>query len=163
MMPKPPPPTIVLPELPEEKSFGERLRSLFAMDCFRIGRILETTQYALLYACICLPIALGIDLLCNGLYPKVEASKEGQESVYSRGQIWQAIAAAILQVVLSAVSIIYVRKIADLVPFLFNICPSRYVSHYHVEEVFGEIAIAIVFVGVQSTLLEALARIRRSL
>jgi len=154
---------VILPELPEEKSFGERFRSLVALDCFRVGRIFETAQYALLYACICLPVGLGIDLLCKGLYPKLEPTKEGEESVYKGGQLWQAIAAAVLQVVLSAVSIIYVRKLADLVPFLFNFCPSRYVAHYHVEEVFGEIAIAIVFIGIQATLLEALARIRRSL
>lgn len=150
---------VILPELPDEKTFGERLRSLVAMDCFRVGRIFETAQYALLYACICLPVGLGIDLLCKPLYPKAD----GEESVYVGGQIWRAIAAAVLQVVLSAVSIIYVRKLADLVPFLFNFCPSRYVAHYHVDEVFGEIAIAMVFVGIQTTLVEALARLRRSM
>lgn len=156
-------PGIVLPELPAEKSFGERLQSLLAMDCFRIGRIFETAQYAVLYACICLPVGLGIDMLCKPLYPKAQPAKDGEEETYRGGQLWRAIAAAVLQVMLSAVSIIYVRKLADLVPFLFNFCPARYVAHYHVDEVFGEIAIAMIFVGIQTSLLDALARIRRSL
>ena len=106
-------------------------------------------------------MGLGIDWLCKGLYPKLD--EEDAKAVYRGAQFWQTVAAATLQVVLSAVSIIYVRKLADLVPFFFNFCPARYVSHYHVEEVFGEIAIAMVFVGSQTTLLDALARLRRSL
>jgi hypothetical protein len=85
---------------------------------------------------------------------------ESEEQRYTTGQLWQAIGAATAQVILSAVSIIYVRKLADLVPFVFNICPSRYREHYHVEEVFGEVAIAMIFIGVQTSLVKALDKIR---
>jgi hypothetical protein len=147
---------IILPEIPEEKHFLERLASLFDVSCIRLSRILETAQYALLYACICMPIGIGIDRIFNNLYPSVE-----EDSSYtSAKQLWQAVGVAVLQVILSAISIIYIRKIADLVPFLFSACPSRYVAHYHVDEVFGEAAIALVFVGVQTSLIKALDNIR---
>jgi hypothetical protein len=146
---------IILPEIPEEKPFEERLRSLFAVDCIRISRILETMQYAFLYACICMPVGLGIDALFSRLYPKVE-----EEAVYSWRQFWVAVAVVVGQVVVNAVSMIYIRKFADLFPFFFNFCPSRYVAHYHVDEVFGEAAIALLFVGVQTSLIHALDKIR---
>lgn len=150
-------PQIILPELPEHKSFEDRLRSLFMFDCYRVSRILETAQYAMLYACLCLPVGIGIDAMCSKLYPEPE-----NKTTYTGRQLWVAIAVAILQVVISAVSIIYIRKLADLVPFIFNVCPSQYMAHYHVGEIFGETAIALVFVGVQVTLVKKLEIIHRS-
>jgi hypothetical protein len=116
---------------------------------------METMQYALLYACICLPVGIGIDAIFSNLYPD---AKEAEE--YTWKQTWQAIGVSILQVILNAVSIIYIRKLADLFPFFLNLCPSRYVAHYHVDEVFGEAAIALIYVGVQTSLIHALDKIR---
>lgn len=141
-----------------EKSFSERLASLLAVDCYRVTRILETTQYAALYAIICLPVGLLIDYVCGLLYPK-----EDEQGLLRGAALARAIAVAVMQVVLSAVSIIYVRKLADLVPFVFNLCPWKYVPHYHVEEVFGEVAIALIFVGIQVSLVKKLEQIRKSL
>ena len=148
-------PHIILPEIPEEKPFMERLKSLLSVDCIRFSRIIETIQYAFLYACICLPVGIGIDMIFANLYPKVK-----EEEVYTWNQTWQAIGICICQVILNAVSIIYIRKMADLFPFFFNLCPSRYVAHYHVDEVFGEAAIALIYVGVQTSLIRALDKIR---
>jgi hypothetical protein len=148
-------PHVILPEIPEEKPFTERLKSLLSVDCIRFSRIMETMQYALLYACICLPVGIGIDAIFSNLYPD---AKEAEE--YTWKQTWQAIGVSILQVILNAVSIIYIRKLADLFPFFFNLCPSRYVAHYHVDEVFGEAAIALIYVGVQTSLIHALDKIR---
>jgi hypothetical protein len=146
---------IILPEIPEEKPFSERLKSLLAVDCIRMSRILETMQYAFIYACICMPVGLGIDLLFGRFYPKVE-----EDEAYNSKQLWVAIAVVVCQVVVNAVSMIYIRKFADLFPFFFNFCLSRYVAHYHVDEVFGEAAIALLFVGVQTSLIHALDKIR---
>ena len=156
-MQAPAPPKLSLPDLPEYKPFGERVESLLAFDCYRLSRILETAQYAALYTCLCLPTGLLIDWFCARFYPEPDAGNR-----YEGRKRWVAILVAVLQVVLSAVSIIYIRKLADLVPFFFNLCPSRYVAHYHVEEVFGEAAIALVFVGVQVTLVKRLETIRNS-
>ena len=149
------------PEAPvaveHEKSFGERLGSLLALDCYRVTRILETAQYAVLYAVICLPVGLLIDAACRRLYPDPD-----ERGVFTGARLWRAMGVAVLQVVLSAISIIYVRKLADLVPFAFNLCPWKYVPHYHVEEVFGEVAIALIFVGIQVTLVKKLEQIRNS-
>jgi hypothetical protein len=117
---------------------------------------LETIQYAILDACICLPVGIGIDMLFSRFYPQVK-----EDEGYTWKQTWQALGVSVCQVVLNAVSIMYIRKLADLFPFVFNICPSRYVAHYHVDEVFGEAAIALVYVGVQTSLIHALDKIRQ--
>jgi hypothetical protein len=148
-------PHLILPEIPEEKPFLERLKSLLSVDCIRFSRILETMQYAFLYACICLPVGIGIDTIFSKLYPAVK-----EEEQYTWKQTWQAIGVSVCQVILNAVSIIYIRKLADLFPFFLNLCPSRYVAHYHVDEVFGEAAIALIYVGVQTSLIHALDKIR---
>ena len=139
-----------------EKPFKERLASLLKLDCVRLSRLLETMQFAALYACLCMPVGIGIDRLFEALYPK---AAEGAR--LSSPQLWRTIGVAVLQVITSAVAIIYIRKLADLVPFFFNLCPARYVAHYHVDEAFGEAAIALIFVGVQTSLIGALDRIRR--
>ncbi|NDF03552.1 MAG: hypothetical protein EB068_00320 [Betaproteobacteria bacterium] len=145
-----------LGEVPEAKPFAQRLASLLRVDCVRTSRLLETAQYAALYTCLCLPVGIGIDKLFELLYPKVE---EGRR--LTTRQLLATVGVALLQVIMSAVSMLYIRKMADLVPFFFNLCPERYVAHYHVDEVFGEAAIALIFVGVQTSLIGALDRIRR--
>lgn len=147
-------PHIILPEIPEEKPFGERLQSLLSLDCVRISRILETAQYAALYAIICMPVGLGIDAFFSPFYPSTDNGE------ITPAQAWHSVLIAVLQVMVSAISILYIRKIADLFPFFLNLCPSRYVAHYHVDEVFGEAAIALVFVGMQTHLIKALEKIR---
>jgi hypothetical protein len=144
-------------DIPERKSLAERLASLFRVDCIRGSRLLETAQYAFIYSLLCLPVGVALDRTFTGLYPRVE---EGQ--LYSRRQLWTAVFMVVLQVVVNAVVIFYVRKVASIFPFFFNFCPKRYISHYHVEELFGEVAIAMIFVGVQTNLISVLEKIRKS-
>ena len=143
--------------IPEKTTFAARLKSLLMVDCIRLSRLLETCQYACLYSLLCLPIGVGIDRMFAGLYPVV---KEGNG--YNRRQVRRAILACMLQVMFDAVAIFYIRKIVYLLPFMFDICPSKYVSHYHVNEVIGEAAIALIFVGVQTNLIESLDKLRKA-
>jgi hypothetical protein len=57
---------------------------------------------------------------------------------------------------------LYVRKAGELIPFLFNLCSSRYVAHWKVRELDGELAVGCVYIGIQTSLLDTLATIRRS-
>ena len=150
-------PHIILPEIPEEKPFSERLKSLLSLDCVRLSRILETMQYAVLYTFLCIPVGTCIDALFTPLYPRTE-NKDAQ---FNARQAWHAIGVATLQVVLFAVAVIYIRKVVALFPFVFNLCPSRYVQHYHVDEVVGESALALILVGVQVSLVDNLVKIRK--
>ena len=49
-----------------------------------------------------------------------------------------------------------------VVPFFFEFCPSKYVPHWKVKEVEGELAIALIYVGIQTSLIDALATLRKS-
>ena len=145
-------------DMPEEKSFQERLLSLVRVDCVRTSRLLETCQYACLYTLLCLPAGIAIDSLFAALHPQVEEGKK-----LPKGQLWKAVFVCVLQVMVDALAIFYVRKVANLVPFLLNFCPKSYVAHYHVDEFFGEAAIAIIFVGVQTRLVKTLDLLRNQL
>ena len=144
-----------------QKSFGERLQSLFAFDCIRVSRILETAQYGVIFSIIALFAGLGIDALCHRLYPR-PATKRGSCLVFTAQQVAKVIAVIVLQVALSAVAVIYVRKLGEMVPFLFNFCTSRYVPHWKVRELDGELAVGCVFIGIQTSLLDALSAVRNT-
>lgn len=152
-----------LSALPEHKDLAERIASLFSFDCVRVSRILETAQYGLIFAIIAFFVGFGIDWLFRPMYPKPTKSIMGcKEPVYSKPQMAWALGLICLQVMVAAVSIIYVRKLGEIVPFLFNLCPDKYVPHWKVHELEGEIAISLVFVGVQTTLIDVLGAMRRS-
>ena len=136
------------------KSFSQALRSLFNFDCVRFSRLAETAQYACIYALLALFIGVGLDTLCSKLYPV----KDGPLRTWA--QFWGTVSVMTLQVVVSAITFFYLRKIAQLFPLFLNFCPSRYKVGYHVPERVGEIAIALVYVGAMGTLLKNLDRMR---
>lgn len=137
----------------ESKSFMDALGSLFRLDCVRINRILETVEYAAIYSFISLFVGSYIDHFFDKLYPV-------KDEIETRRQMWITIGFVCLQVIISAVAVLYIRKMGDLFPFLFNVCPSIYVEHYNVKEIEGEIAIALVYVGCQVNLMRQLEKLK---
>jgi len=152
-------------EVPAAKSLAERVESLFAFDCVRLSRILETAEYAVLFGILALFAGFGIDWVFRPMYPKPSKTLKGcpdEEKGYTWGQTLQVVGVLLLQVMVSAVLVIYIRKLGEVVPFFFEFCPSKYVPHWKVKEVEGEIAIALVYVGIQTSLIDALATLRKS-
>ncbi len=139
------------------KTFGAALRSLVTVDCIRFSRLMETAQFAALYAFFALFAGVGVDRLCGLLYPV----KSGP--LRSAGQFWGTLGVMVLQVVLGALVVFYIRKVVQLFPLLFNFCPSRYREGFHVPERAGEMAVALVFVGSMDTLLRNIDRLREYL
>ncbi len=149
--------------LPENKDLSERVASLFSFDCVRISRILETAQYGLIFALLAFFFGFAIDCLFRPTYPKPTKRVIGcKEPVYSMAQMAWALCFVCLQVMVAAVSVIYVRKLGELVPFFFNLCPEKYVPHWKVKEQEGELGLALAFVGVLTTLIDVLGTMRRS-
>lgn len=144
-------------QIPVRKSFGERFESLVTMDCIRISRILETAQYALIFGILALLVGFGIDCLFRPLYPAV-----GKDKKLRGTALWRALGVVMAQIMVSAIAVIYVRKVGELVPFLFEFCPSKYVPHYKVKELEGEMAIALAFVGIQTSFIDTVAKLRES-
>ena len=138
------------------KTFSEALKSLLAHDCIRFSRIVETGQYALIFAFLAFWVGIGIDGFCRLLYPV----KDKDTSIKTAGQFVQTFLVMMLQVCLSAISVFYIRKIGQLFPLFLNLCPSRYIPGHNVPERVGEIALALVFVGSMGTLLMELDKMR---
>lgn len=138
------------------RTFSEALKSLFTFDCIRFSRLAETAQYAAIYAFLALFVGVGLDTACAQLYP----IKDDGGPIRTWSQAWGTIGVMVLQVVVSAVMVFYLRKVAQLFPLLLNLCPSKYKVGYHVPERVGEIAIALVYVGSMGTLLKNLDRVR---
>ena len=152
-----------IPRVPLPTTFAERLHSLLAFDCTRISRIIETAQYALIYGLLALLSGFVVDWLFRPLYPLPSKKKiHCDNAIFTRGECLRAVAILLLQVVVSAVLVIYIRKIGELVPFLIQLCPDKYVPHWKVKEVEGELAIALMYVGIQTSLIDTLSTLRQS-
>ena len=153
-----------IPEVPIPTTFSERLHSLFTFDCIRASRIIETAQYAIIYGLIALLFGFCIDWLFRPLYPVPKKQRASCiHPTFTGGQGFHAVCVLLLQVMVSAVVVIYIRKIGELVPFLVQLCPDRYVPHWKVKEVEGELAIALMYVGIQTSLIDTLSTLRQSM
>lgn len=147
------------------KSTGEALESLFTFDCVRFERLIETAQFAVLYGLLSIFLGAGIDRLFQGLYAFHKSGEKEEPPRLTVAQFFRNLGVALLQVVTTAIVIFYIRKIADVVPFLFDFfCPGKYVSALGVAEVVtGETAIALVLVGIQSNFVFQMEQMRRFL
>jgi hypothetical protein len=139
---------------------GERFNSITS-NCVGSGRVLETIQYSAVFALLALIVGLSIDRTMETLYPIPSRALAGK-MLYTLPEALRAVGYILLQVCVSAVAVIYIRKVGDLVPFLFNPCPDKYIPHWKVKEVEGEMALALVFVGVQTSIMETLGTLRAS-
>jgi hypothetical protein len=139
---------------PGKPTFEGRLRSLLAHDAVRLTRLCENLQYGALYSLTGLFLGSGIDQLLRPLYPRGEAPLRGWR------EFWGVVGAVILQVAVCVLAVFYTRKIVDLMPPLLNFAPGRYIPHHHVTEVTGELALALVFVATQTTLIAQAGRAR---
>ncbi len=140
----------------EPKTFREAFKSLINIDCARWSRLAETAQYAAIYAFLSFFVGTGIDALCRHLYPD-----KGDDKIKTQGQFWGTFGVVLLQVILGAIGVFYIRKLGQLFPLLMNFCPSKYIVSYHVPERVGEIAIALVFVATMGTLLHSVDLMRQ--
>ena len=149
---------------PARSTVTQKLESFFAHDCIRVRRILETAQYAVIFALLALVVGFLIDVLIEPLHPKPtqENPCEPRKKLFTPTERWRAVCVVLFQVMISAVLIIYIRKLGEVVPFIFGTCGDTYVPHWKVKEVEGEMAIGLVFIGIQSNILDSLTTLRKS-
>ena len=138
-------------------SFVDRLESLLSFDCVRISRLLETIEYGSLYAIITFFVGAFLDAAFQNLYP----GEKKCEPLKNAGEFWRTFTIVMMQGIVAALLVIYIRKTAQLMPFIFDVCPKgKYAAHEHVKEYEGEILIGIIFVGVQANMVRQLVRVR---
>ncbi len=133
------------PEPDAYKHFIEHIASLTRFDIVRINELLELIQYNVIY---CISAFVG-GLSINVIFP------EYNETV-SIGRLSLEIIGELLALV---IVVFYIRRFAKLVPFLLHVTgagPNGF-KPYLTTEYQGEIALGIIFVGVQFRLIRKLA------
>ena len=128
-----------------QKHISENLKKLLTVDKVRGHHILEILEYSLLYAVVAGLAALGIEKI----FPSPDEQKSSQRIVVE----------VLLQCMLSAVAVYYIRKVVKIVPYIFE--TSADYNPHDVMEYNGEIMIAIVFIGFQKNLLTKLDILRK--
>lgn len=119
--------------------FEKRLGSLLSMDKNRIQKFLEFTQYGIIYVLLAFPIGSAIDSFFE--IGEVTVKMESNAKI---------LFSIILQSIICIIAVFYMRKIAELFPFFFQMT-----SNYHAfenSEYHGEIIIAIIFATSQFNL-----------
>lgn len=124
-----------------------RIKDLTRLDTKRLYQVIEILQYSILYAFV-----TGFFGIClEKLFPTPDEKKSTHRILFE----------VLLQCMLSALSVFYLRKIVKVVPFILE--KEKYYETHSVEEYNGEIMIAIVFVGVQKNLLTKIDILRSRL
>lgn len=128
-----------------QKHISENLEKLLIVDKVRGHHILEIIEYSLAYAIVAGLAALSIEKI----FPAPDEKKSTNKILVE----------VLLQCILSAVAVFYIRKIVKVLPYIFENSASY--NPHDVMEYNGEIMIAIVFVGFQKNLLTKLEILRQ--
>jgi hypothetical protein len=146
----------ISPERDYKKHIQERIRSLFLFNEVRVMELLETIQFGLAY--------LGVGFLAGTIldysFPSYKEDISTKELFFE----------VLLQGVLLAITVFYIRKIVKIMPFLFvlntDINGDGKVDTYHpylASEYSGEVMIAVVLLGAQFNLIKKLDLLSRRL
>lgn len=113
----------------------DNVERLFRFDTIRISKLLEMIQDGIIIFILAFYLGSAIDRLCGVADEKM-----------TNTQLWGWI---ILQLVINIVAIYYVRKIAEVIPFVLSV-NSNYVSNKkgEVDGASGFVS-SIIFIGVQ--------------
>ena len=128
-----------------KKYFEERWKRLITFDKIRLYKLLEISQYMLLYLLISIPISV----ILEEIFPDVDESKP----------TWQIMIEIILQMIMLGILVFYLLKIVKLFPFIFMGYKS-YVEH-KVFEYEGSITLSLVMLGTQKNLVSKIHIIRK--
>ena len=149
----------ILPISPEptyKKHVQERIRSLFLFNEVRVMELLETIQFGIGY----LVVGFLAGTILDYSFPHYKEDISTKELFFE----------VVLQGVLLAIAVFYVRKIVKIMPFMFvlnkDINGDGRVDKYHpylASEYGGEVMIALVLIGAQFNLIKKLDLLSRRL
>jgi hypothetical protein len=148
--------TIISPEKGYKQHIQERIRSLFLFNEVRIMELLETLQFGIGY----LVVGFIAGTLLDYTFPHYKEDIETKTLFFE----------VLLQGVLLAISVFYVRKIVKIMPFVFvlhkDINGDGKIDKYHpyqATEYSGEVMIALVLIGAQFNLIKKIDLLSRRL
>lgn len=128
-----------------KKYFDNRWKKLTTINKIRLYKLLEISQYIILYLLISIPVSV----LIEEIFPDVDESKP----------IWKIMIEIIAQMVIMGILIFYLMKIVKLVPFIF-MSDKSYIEH-KIFEYEGTITISLVMLGTQKNLVSKIHIIRK--
>jgi len=128
-----------------KKYFDNRLKKLTTFNKIRLYKLLEISQYIILYLLISIPVSVVLE----EIFPDVDESKP----------IWKIMIEIIAQMVIMGILIFYLMKIVKLVPFIF-MSDKSYIEH-KIFEYEGTITISLVMLGTQKNLVSKIHIIRK--
>jgi hypothetical protein len=130
-----------------KKQFITRVRSLFNVNNIRLNELLETAQFTIMYGLV----AFFCGTYINKLFPKFDSSKPS----------WQILLEILAETVVLSICVFYIRKLVKIIPFIaYFPGKSRYIP-YMSAEFEGEIALAVIFVSLQTNLLEKIQELSK--
>ena len=121
--------------------FDNRLNKLLSLDKIRLSKLLEILQYGILYSIVSLIVGYSINKLFPDFDQKNEIKKNKKELTFE----------VILQSLLAAYAVFYIRKFVKLFPFALSLTKNYRPSE--TSEYDGEIIIAIIFVATQTKII----------
>jgi hypothetical protein len=146
----------ITPEKAYKDHIQERIRSLFLFNEVRVMELLETVQFGLGY----LFVGFLAGTLLDYSFPSFKENIETK----------QLFLEVLLQGILLAIAVFYVRKIVKIMPFMFvlqtDINGDGKVDKYHpyqATEYSGEVMIALVVIGAQFNLIKKIDLLSRRL
>lgn len=133
------------PEPDASKYFFRQLSDLLAFDNTRINQILELIQYSTTYSISTIILGLGMNITFPAYNDSIST--------------WRLFGEIIVELIVLTIAVFYIRKLNQLIPFLFHVNDgvSQVYKPYSTTEYQGEIALSIIFVGVQFRLVRKLA------
>ncbi len=146
----------ITPEKGYKHHIQERIRSLFLFNEVRVMELLETVQFGIGY----LVVGFLAGTVLDYSFPHYKEEIGTQELFFE----------VLLQGVLLAITVFYVRKIVKIMPFLFvlhsDLNGDGRIDKYHpylATEYSGEVMIAVVMLGAQFNLIKKLDLLSRRL
>lgn len=146
----------ISPERDYKQHIQERIRSLFLFDEIRVMELLETIQFGVGY----LVVGFLAGTVLDYSFPHYKEDTSTKDLFFE----------VLLQGILLAIAVFYVRKIVKIMPFLFvlhtDINGDGRVGKYHpylATEYSGEVMIALVMLGAQFNLIKKLDLLSRRL
>ena len=121
-----------------------KFSDLVTFDDYRLTQLFEIIQFSILYIIICLITGIYLDYL----FPELDETKSSLHILTELS----------IHSVIVALSVFYIRKVAKLVPLMFQVKNFREI---HTREYDGEIIVAIVFFTTQKKIFEKIKIIHK--
>ena len=132
---------------PKYLTFNEKLNKLTDTSSIRIQKLLEMTQYIVVYFFI----GIIIGLLLEKIFPY-----DDETSVKNR-TIYELFILILIQAIVFGLSSFYIHKVAKLVPFIFHY-DTNYIPNYKGEAGSGGgVALALIMYGIQASMIKRIS------